>query len=390
MTTAPLIGDNLLKSLYYNPESGLSGFNKLYKQAKAIDRSITMKDVKQWLEKQETNQILSKRKIKHEYPITANWPFEKIQIDLMDMSNNSPKHNGNYHFVFIVIDVFSRYVFCIPIKSKSEKECLESFYQVLIDIDKLGFTLPSIVSSDNESSFQSSSFKELCGHYNIIQQFAEPLRKDSTGIVERFIGKLRRLIVKYQTAYQTADWKNVLPLLVKNYNNSVHRTLKTSPDEALKNPSYQLVNSKRNINLVHTANNQSYNKEQFIIGDKVRLLLKKSNFVKQTVRFTSTVHTIEKIDKSDYFVSDRVHPYKKKELMKINNVERGPHVTEEKSKEVQNEKTTEQKERRITRRIAKEGISKDTSTAKEVEEQLNDRALRRYRKPRDLGFNILY
>lgn len=389
-TPLSLSGDELLHSLYYNPDVGLYGIDKLYRQAKVIDKTITIKKVKEWLKNQETNQVLSRRKVKHEYPLTANWPFEKVQLDLLDLSNNSPGSNGNYKFLFTVIDVYSRFVICIPIKKKEEKECTDALIQALQEIDNLGFTLPSIITSDNESSFDSSTFKQVCQHYNIIQQYTEPGRKDETGIIERFFATLRRLISKYEIAFSTNKWIDVLPKLISNYNNSKHRTIKMSPLDALQNPRYNEMNYDRIRIRTHDANAQEYNQEQFQIGDKVRLLLKKSNFVKQTVRFTSTIHTIEKIEGSDYYVSDRVHPYKKKELMKIEKVERGPHITKEKVEKVREERTAEQKEKIINKRINKEGISKDTSTVKEVEEQANNRALRRYRRPRDLGFNILY
>ena len=390
MTSNDLSGDELLKSLYYNPESGLSAVTKLYKQAKTIDKSLTIKKVKEWLKNQETNQVLSKRKIKHEYPIVAYWPFQKLQIDLMDVSNSSPKTNGNNHFIFIAIDVYSRYAFCIPIKSKSEIDCSNAFYQILTDIYNMKFTLPTILTMDNESAFKSNTFTKICDYYNIQRNFTEPGRKDATGIVERFIGTLRRLFAKYEIAYSTNDWIKALPLLIKNYNNSEHSTLKSSPIEFLADPKYQQISFDRNRERVYRANNQQYNEVEYKVGDRVRLLLKKSNFVKQTVRFSSTIHTITKIESSNYFVSDRVYPYTKKELMKVDTVERGPEITQEKTDKIRVERSIEEKEKRISRRINKEGISRDIDNEKENEIKANDRALRRYRKPRDMGFNISY
>ena len=49
--------DTFISNIYYDPEKGLMGVDKLYKKLKAINKKITLKQVKNWLKNQATYQI---------------------------------------------------------------------------------------------------------------------------------------------------------------------------------------------------------------------------------------------------------------------------------------------------------------------------------------------
>jgi hypothetical protein len=48
--------ENIIRQVYYN-ESGFGGIAETYKEAKKILNTITLNDVKEFLEKQKTRQI---------------------------------------------------------------------------------------------------------------------------------------------------------------------------------------------------------------------------------------------------------------------------------------------------------------------------------------------
>ena len=48
------------------------------------------------------------------------------QVDLTDMSANS-EYNEGYRYILMVIDIFSRYGFTEPLKTKERKEVSEAF-----------------------------------------------------------------------------------------------------------------------------------------------------------------------------------------------------------------------------------------------------------------------
>lgn len=59
--------EELLQKLYYNPQTGFQGLDKLYRKAKLIDSKVTKKKVKQWLDQQATQQITTEQKKKKKY-----------------------------------------------------------------------------------------------------------------------------------------------------------------------------------------------------------------------------------------------------------------------------------------------------------------------------------
>ena len=73
-------------------------------------------------------------------PIRARDVHVRQQIDLMDMgSKGSVKLNGQlYRYVLTVIDIFSRFVWLRPLKSKSSKEVAKELESIYVEAIKEG------------------------------------------------------------------------------------------------------------------------------------------------------------------------------------------------------------------------------------------------------------
>lgn len=368
-----------LKRIYYNPATGFLSAQKLYQKAKPEDRSITHKLVQSFLAQQETAQIHHERRKASQYPLLASTPFARLQIDLLDVSKENPNQNRCIKFLFLAIDVYSRYVFCIPIKSKTEAECLRAIKAILTSVADLGYDTTQL-DSDNESAFLSRSFKELCSEHNIIQNLAEPGDHASLGVIDRFCRTLRNLISKYQTARQTQKYIDVLPELISNYNSTFHSTLKETPERAISQGG--ITNYIRQQTA--KASNVSYNRTDYKIGDRVRLLIKKTLFEKGGSRFTKSIHTITGIQSNTFLVSDRVGGYRKSELQRVGEVESAPHQLDddEPPADLEAQRQEQKIERRITRRVAKEGVPLNRAPPP-TDEEKSLRAIRR--RPRDRG-----
>lgn len=87
-------------------------------------------------------------------PIRARDVHARHQIDLMDMgSKGSVKLNGQlYTYVLTVIDIFSRFVWLCPLKSKSSKEVAKELESIYVE-----HGAPHIIQSD-----QGGEFKKGC------------------------------------------------------------------------------------------------------------------------------------------------------------------------------------------------------------------------------------
>ena len=253
------------------------------------------------------------------FPISANRPFERFQTDLMDMGGTYNKYpiqmNRGYRYILGVIDVFSRKVFVRPLKSKTDKEILDNFVKIMKEIkSNIPYEYKNsyiLLDSDNEGAFQSRNFMNYCENNKIVQNFVNPDDVRAKGVIERWNGTMRRLILLYTTYKESKSWIDVLEQLTDFYNNKLHSTIKMTPNEATEKENQEdiqdIYEEKKNIAKSTIGN--------IPIGAKVRTLIRKTALDKKTtVRWSKTIHTVEKQEGNNYYVSERALSYKKDEL----------------------------------------------------------------------------
>ena len=210
--------EKIMFTKYYNPSGQYTSIRNLYDAVKK--EGITLKDVKEFIQKQETTQVFKKPKqIKHYFPIVAKHKYEILQIDLVDMSDISLA-NENYKFLLVAIDVFSRLAFVVPIKNKTSSTIIENISEIF-DV-----TGPTMINSDNGSEWINRDFKKLLRESGITINYVEVGDHHKMGIVDRFVRTLREKINKYCTMYNTTKYINVLPQIIHGYNNTYHLVLK--------------------------------------------------------------------------------------------------------------------------------------------------------------------
>jgi hypothetical protein len=95
-----------------------------------------------------------------------NFPWEIIALDLVGPLPLS--HNG-FQYVLVIVDVFSRWVECFPLKTKNSQIITERLFETCC---RFGF--PRIVISDNGSEFTSQSFDDICRTFRIDTKHSPP------------------------------------------------------------------------------------------------------------------------------------------------------------------------------------------------------------------------
>ena len=356
---------DILTQLFYDPSQGLWSLQKIREKLKTQNIRIPVKDIRQFLKDQEVVQIFKQRHVKHHFPLQSDTPFQRIQIDLLDVSNEHVIRNRGCKFIFVCIDAFTRYVIAVPIKNKSEEQCVSAFQSILDQISEVSeeYGLPTQVDSDNEASFMSHSFKQLCDDNEMIQHFSQPGDYKSKGIVERFNRTLRLMMQKYMAAHHTVTYINVLSDLIDNYNHTVHRTLKKSPIDAIKNNDEYTTDRDKQTG---KAKREPYNRDSINVDDKVRLLIKKGIFEKDTThRWTKHIHTVVSTDGVEYNVSGRQLVYRKAELLKVDQSEQAPVMPNDlddtpsiaEGEPIEEEKQQVQRARRQQRIMNREGLN---------------------------------
>ena len=149
-------------------------------------------------------------------------------IDLITMIKYSIQNN-NYKYILTVTDFFSKYNWCYPLKNKDSNEIINSFK----DIFKKSKRSPNFIQSDEGLEFTNKSVQNFFKDNNI-KWYHTYNRDIKCSICERYNRTILNKIYKNFTLNNTI-WIKDLNKLVKEYNNSYHRTIKMKPVDASKN-----------------------------------------------------------------------------------------------------------------------------------------------------------
>jgi len=119
----------MLSDLYYEPRvpSAFSSCEKLRSAAKTKSESI----IQTWLQKQEAFTL--HRPIRKRFPrnpYSVNNVMDVYECDLVDVQAFC-KYNDGYKYLLTVIDVFSKFLHIVPLKSKTAKDVSSAFHSIL-------------------------------------------------------------------------------------------------------------------------------------------------------------------------------------------------------------------------------------------------------------------
>ena len=206
---------------YNDPKVGLWGKTKMMrKYRKVLNNMYALQ------RHRETNARMIRKLYRH---IKAPRPFHSVQVDLADLPKLQNPSNKNVRYLFMCIDVFSRYLWVKPLTSKASLH--KPLEDIIIGMKTQFNKTPVNMTGDNE--FATTKLQYLAGKYDFKWYFSDPGEKNRTGIVERSIRTLRNLIKRYLTQYDTTKYIDVLDTLVYNYNHTYHRTIRKTPHEAM-------------------------------------------------------------------------------------------------------------------------------------------------------------
>ena len=145
-----------------------------------------------------------------------------LQMDLVEMIPYSMQNKG-YKYILIVIDVYSKYVWAKPLKNKTGMEVAKNFELILKQLP----SDPKLVQSDQGTEFYNKIFQKLLKQHNIKHYSVYSTMKAC--IAERFIRTLKNKIYRLFTEKGTHKWIDLLPTIIKQYNNTIHSKTKMKP-----------------------------------------------------------------------------------------------------------------------------------------------------------------
>ena len=180
--------EKYLHQLYYNPKhsTAFSSASKLWQYVRLHGRNITKKQLYEWLSKQDV--YTSHHPIIHRFArrrVVTRGLNDVWDVDLMDMSNLA-KYNDGVHFIAILIDIFSRYLYVEPMKNKTTKQTLTAIKNVF----RKSRLQPETFRSDAGKEFIGKDVKEYLADCEIYQQVTRNEKK--ANYAERVIQTLKK------------------------------------------------------------------------------------------------------------------------------------------------------------------------------------------------------
>ena len=219
--------EDYLASVYYDPKKAgsFSGPRALFKAVRAEGkRVLSMKKIKQWLKSQDVytmhRRVVRKFKRNRVYveKMDAHW-----DVDLMDMTDYATE-NGGVRYILMAIDVFSRYGWAVPLKSKRAVDVVKGFDLLL---RKANGRKPTKIRTDQGGEFVSGTMKKWFHQHGILHSVT--YNEVKANYVERWIKTIKSRIVKLFQYNNKLEYVKSLDDIIEGYNHTYHTSIKMKP-----------------------------------------------------------------------------------------------------------------------------------------------------------------
>jgi len=128
---------------------------KRYRARKLGDERINYQDLKKWLTEQRTYTL--HKALHKSFPTRKTYVpniDDQFQAEIVDMQSFE-RENKSYRYILTVIDIFSRYAWTIPVKSKRGDDIFNAFETIFRE------RRPEKIQFDEEKEFYNKKVKLL-------------------------------------------------------------------------------------------------------------------------------------------------------------------------------------------------------------------------------------
>jgi len=230
-------------------------------------------------------------------PLRVNYPKRRVFIrrckeiygaDLIDYSSIS-KQNSGFKWILMIIDCFSKFGYAIPLKDKTGAEVLRGLKIVYEKSPSLRLWV------DEGKEFWNKNVQDYLKSKGVILYSTH--NKEKCSIVERWNRTVKTKLGKYFTANRTHRYLDVLQDLIDMYNDTKHRSIKMTPNEASLPKNHDRVFRNLYGARMHDLGEV---KPKFTLGQKVRVALELDDKFdkKYGINWTDDVYTINEIIKT--------------------------------------------------------------------------------------------
>ena len=276
--------NNIISKIYYD-RSGFGSIKTTLEDARKVNKSITLDDVKQFF----NSNVETKDNLKGYNSFVAPHNYYEYQTDLFFVNDDEFLENQNFKVGMIMIDIFSKYMWVVAIKSKSEGDVAAGLLECFHKMGKK----PEILYTDDEGSLSSIAIQKYLKEENI----KHVITRGHAWFAERGIRTFKDMLYKRveHSKDKNLQWNSLIYEVLLIYNNKLkNRITKHTPAEARKtdnefNVRINLVLNKQRSRIYPILN----------VGDKVKMYRKKKiNEKERHTTWSENSYEIEKIIKS--------------------------------------------------------------------------------------------
>ena len=224
-------------------------------------------------------------------PARKNYPRRRVhmrgidetwQADLVEMLPYARENNG-YKYLLTVIDIFSKYAWAVPVKSKSGPDVTAAMQSVLVQ-----GRIPKNLHTDEGKEFYNAHFKNLMQRFDINHYSTHSNLKAS--ICERFNRTLKNKMWPQFNLRGNYKWIDILPNLISKYNETKHRTIGMKPKDVTAEDEEELMERFKKQRKIPSR------KPKLKVGDRVRVSKHKHVFEKgYTPNWTTEIFTVDQV-----------------------------------------------------------------------------------------------
>lgn len=303
-----MVDRNAIISKIYFDRSGHGSIKTTLDDARKIDKSITINDVKEFF----NNNVEKKSNLKGDNTFIAPHSYYEYQADLFFIPNDEFLSNQNFKVGMLMIDIFTKYMWVVALKSKSEGDVASGLIEC---IHKMNHK-PQILYTDDEKSLSSDAIQKYLKDENI----KHIISRTSAWFSERGIRTFKDMLYKRveQSNKKSIQWNELIFEILLTYNNKLKNSItKFTPSDARKTQNEFDVRINLLLNKRHT---RIY--PELKTDDKVKIYRKKRTGEKErTSKWSDNSYEIEKIGKSIgqkyYTLKGLDKQYLRHELLKL-------------------------------------------------------------------------
>ena len=207
-----------------------------------------------------------------------------------------------------MIDVFTKYMVVVPIKSRHEDEVAVGLIEGLKKMNGK----PELLYTDDETAFSGASIQEYLKKEGITHH----ITRGHPHFAERAIRRYKDMLYKRVEAdekkgkenFQWADYN--LEILLTYNDKNIHSATGLTPKEAVKGEK----NLKAKVNMsINATRTRKY--PEIKTGDKVKIYRKKAITEKEGT--SNWLPTIYEVEKTYFYLKDKSRGYLRSKILKV-------------------------------------------------------------------------